>query len=85
MANAPFRHFSWVTPITEQSGCQFAGSPGERKRLRLVQNHFAGPANQCYKVIIAELDLSPPDAGRHGGPLPPLLQRNMSSRLIGFF
>ncbi len=28
--------------------------------LQLVKNHFAGPANQCYKVIIAELDMSPP-------------------------
>jgi hypothetical protein len=28
--------------------------------LRLAKNHFAGPANQCYKVIIAELDLNPP-------------------------
>ena len=29
-------------------------------KLRLVKNLFAGPANQCYEVIIAELDLSPP-------------------------
>jgi len=37
------------------------GSPSQTRHsaennLRLEKNDFAGPANQCYKVIIAELD-----------------------------
>jgi len=28
--------------------------------LRLAKNRFAGPANQCYKATIAELDFTRP-------------------------
>jgi len=34
--------------------------------LRLVKNHFAGPANQCYKAMIEELDVRPPGICRGG-------------------
>jgi hypothetical protein len=37
-----------------------------KKRIATSENRFAGPANQCYKVIIAELDLNPPGARRGG-------------------
>jgi hypothetical protein len=35
--------------------------------LHLVKNHFADPANQCYKATIAELHIRPPGQDRRGG------------------
>src|SRR4029077_8068577 len=39
----------------------------QSKTVQLVKSYCAGPANQCYKAIIAELDLGPPGAAPRRG------------------
>jgi len=38
--------------------------------LRLAKSYFAGPANHCYNVIIAKLDLNPPGEAAAGFACP---------------
>jgi hypothetical protein len=46
--------------------CRAGQAPATNVALRLVKNHFAGPANQCYKAIIEELDVRPPGMAAAG-------------------